>query len=300
MFIKDMYIKRKPVISFEVFPPKKDYPIETIYNTVEQLKDLNPDFISVTYGAGGSNKDRTLEIASIIKNKYGIESLAHLTCITSTKNEIEDLLKSFQKNNITNILALRGDLPSDPDFEFPNPLHYEYAKDLITHVKNFKTFSIGAAAYPEGHIDCSCLDSDIALLKQKIDSGTDYLITQLFFDNELFYTFKEKLEMQNINIPVSAGIMPVLNKNQIQRIVSLCGVNLPKKFIRIMDRYEHNPEALKDAGIAYATEQIIDLLSSGIDGIHLYTMNRPQTTKKIIENISNIKDILKENHKVSV
>jgi methylenetetrahydrofolate reductase (NADPH) len=295
-----MYIKRKPVISFEVFPPKKDYPIETIYNTVEQLKDLNPDFISVTYGAGGSIKDRTLEIASMIKNKYGIESLAHLTCITSTKNEIEDLLKSFQKNNITNILALRGDLPSDPDFEFPNPLHYEYAKDLITHVKNFKAFSIGAAAYPEGHIDCSSLDSDIALLKQKIEGGTDYLITQLFFDNELFYTFKEKLEAQNINIPVSAGIMPVLNKKQIQRIVSLCGVNLPKKFIRIMDRYEHNPEALKDAGIAYATEQIIDLLSSGIDGIHLYTMNRPQTTKKIIENISSIKDILKENHKISV
>ncbi|MCM8709662.1 methylenetetrahydrofolate reductase [NAD(P)H] [Clostridium sp. SYSU_GA19001] len=300
MFIKDMFLKRKPVISFEIFPPKKDYPIETIYDTVEALKDLRPDFISVTYGAGGSNRDRTLEIASIIKNKYGIEALAHLTCIASTKNEIENILMNFKKHNISNILALRGDIPNDPNFEFPNPLHYEYAKDLINHIREFKDFSVAAAAYPEGHIECSNLELDIQRLKDKVNAGADFLITQLFFDNELFYNFKEKVVAKNITIPISAGIMPVLNKNQIERIISLCGTKLPKKFVRIMEKYEHNPEALKEAGIAYATEQIIDLLSWGVDGIHLYTMNRPQTTRRIIDNISTIRDILKQEEKLSI
>lgn len=300
MFIKDMFSNRKPVISFEVFPPKKEYPVETIYKTVEELKDLNSDFISVTYGAGGSSRDRTLEIASIIKNKYGIECLAHLTCIASTKSEIEGLLSNFKKHNITNVLALRGDLPENPDFEFPNPLHYEHANDLIKHIKGFKNFSIGAAAYPEGHTEAENIDKDIMNLKKKVESGTDFLITQLFFDNEFFYRFKDKLLSKNIDIPISAGIMPVLNKKQIERMTSLCGVALPEKFARILEKYEHNPEALKEAGIAYATEQIIDLLSWGADGIHIYTMNKPQATKKIIENISVIRDILKEKQGISV
>lgn len=295
-----MFSKRKPVISFEIFPPKKEYPVETIYDTVEALKDLKPDFISVTYGAGGSNSNRTLEIASIIKNKYEVEVLAHLTCIASTKEQIENLLKSFKKQNITNILALRGDIPNDPNFEFPNPLHYEYARDLITHINQFGNFCVAAAAYPEGHIECNDFNLDITRLKEKIQAGTDFLITQLFFDNELFYNFKEKIASKNIDIPISAGIMPVINKKQIERITSLCGASLPKKFIRIMEKYEHNLEALKEAGIAYATEQIIDLLSWGVDGIHLYTMNRPQTTRKIIDNISTIRDILKQQEKLSV
>jgi len=300
MLIKDMFVKRKPVISFEVFPPKKEFSVETIYETVEALKDLKPDFISVTYGAGGSSKDRTLEISSLIKNKYGIETLAHLTCIAATKEEVESTLSSLKKNNISNVLALRGDLPVDPNFKFPNPLHYQYAKDLIGHIKDSKNFSIGAAAYPEGHIECKDLALDVAYLKEKVEKGADFLITQLFFDNELFYNFKEKLIAQNINIPISTGIMPVLHKNQINRLVSLCGANLPKKFVRILEKYEHNAEALRDAGIAYATEQIIDLLSFGVDGIHIYTMNRPQVTRRIIENISTIRDILKENEKLSV
>lgn len=300
MFIKDIFSNKKPVISFEVFPPKKEYPVDTIYKTVEELKDLNPNFISVTYGAGGSNKDRTLEIASIIKNKYGIECLAHLTCISSTKSEIETLLTHFKKHNITNILALRGDMPENPDFKFPSPLHYEHASDLIKHIKQFKSFSIGAAAYPEGHTEAESIEKDIMYLKEKVENGTDFLITQLFFNNELFYNFKDKLIAKGINIPISAGIMPVLNKKQIERMTSLCGASLPKKFIRILEKYEHNGEALKEAGIAYATEQIVDLLSWGAEGIHIYTINRAETTKKIINNISIIRDILKEKENISV
>jgi methylenetetrahydrofolate reductase (NADPH) len=300
MLIKDMFVKRKPVISLEVFPPKKEFPLETIYETVEALIDLKPDFISVTYGAGGSSRDRTLEISSLIKNKYGIETLAHLTCLAATKDEIQSTLNSLKKNNISNILALRGDFPTDPNFRFPDPLHYQYAKDLIGHIKDINSFSIGAAAYPEGHIECKDLDMDITYLKEKVKKGADFLITQLFFDNELFYNFREKLSIQNIDIPISTGIMPVLHKNQINRIVSLCGADLPKKFVRILEKYEHNAEALKEAGIAYATEQIIDLLSFGVDGVHIYTMNRPQVTRKIIDNISTIRDILKQNEKISV
>ncbi|QZY56075.1 methylenetetrahydrofolate reductase [NAD(P)H] [Crassaminicella profunda] len=294
MLIKDLYKNKKPVISFEIFPPKKDGPIETIYTTIEALKDLKPDFISVTYGAGGSTTKKTVEIASIIKNKYHIEALAHLTCVTSTKDEITAILNNLQENNVENILSLRGDFPQDPNFEFPDPLHYQYAKDLIAHIKKSHPFSIGAACYPEGHIECSSLDKDLHYLKEKVATGTDFLISQLFFENEIFYDFKEKMDKLNINIPISAGILPVLNKKQIDYIVSLCGCHLPKKFTRIIEKYEHKPEALKEAGTAYAIEQIIDLLSWGIDGIHIYTMNRPKTTRKIIDNISTIRNVLIE------
>ena len=292
MFIRDMFSSNKPVISFEIFPPKKEYPLSTIFDTIEGLKNLNPDFISVTYGAGGSVSERTAEIAAIVKNKYGIESLAHLTCVSSTRDEIQDVLSNLRINNIDNILALRGDIPNDPDFKFPSPLQYEYAKDLVSHIRSNDGFSIGAAAYPEGHIDCNNKEEDFKNLKEKVDCGVDFLITQLFFDNDLFFEFKENLQKYNINIPVSAGIMPVLNANQIKKIVTLSGASLPNKFKRIIEKYENNPAALKEAGIAYATEQIIDLLSSKVDGIHLYTMNKPLIATKIIDNISEIRSAL--------
>lgn len=292
MLIKNIFLKKKPVISFEIFPPKKEYPIDTIYSTIESLKDLNPDFISVTYGAGGSGADRTVELASTIKNKYNIEALAHLTCIASTRNKINDTLAELKKNNVDNVLALRGDLPQDPDFAFPEPLHYKYAKDLVSDVRSRGGFSIGGACYPEGHIDSGDLETDIFHLKEKVDFGVDFLITQLFFDNEIFYRFKEKVDYQGINVPILAGIMPVLNKKQIERIVSLCGASIPRKFTRIMEKYGHNPEALKEAGTAYATEQIIDLLSWGVDGVHIYTMNRPETTRRIVGSISSIRQSL--------
>ncbi len=289
MKIKEMFATKKTVMSLEVFPPKLTSPVETIYDTLDGLSDIKPDFISVTYGAGGKARDRTVEIASKIKNDYGIESLAHLTCISSTKEEIQKIFNQLKENNIENVLALRGDIPEDPDFEFPTPLHYEYACDLVKEAKAEKFFSIGAACYPEKHIDCESKVKDIKYLKEKVDQGVDFLVSQLFFDNELFYRFMEEIELAGIDLPVSAGIMPVLNKNQILRITKLSGCSIPPKFRRILDRYEDNPEALKEAGEAYAIEQIIDLMAWGVRGIHLYTMNKPETAKRIMGNIEHIR-----------
>lgn len=290
MKIKELFEQKKTVISLEVFPPKTQASIDTVYQTLEELRDVKPDFISVTYGAGGTSKGRTVEIASKIKNKYGIEALAHLTCIASTREEIGSILNELKENNIENILAMRGDLPEDPDFEFPNPLQYEHAKDLIGQIKQDKNeFCIGAACYPEVHPDCKSKVLDIKYLKEKVEQGADFLISQLFFDNEKFYSFLEDMDMAGLDIPVCAGIMPVLNTKQITRMTALSGCSMPPKFIRILEKYEHNPEALKEAGEAYAIEQIIDLMAYGVRGIHLYTMNKSQTTKRIMANIENIR-----------
>ncbi|MGE5631095.1 MAG: methylenetetrahydrofolate reductase [NAD(P)H] [Caulobacteraceae bacterium] len=297
MKIKELY-KNKPVVSLEIFPPKPEASIDTVLNTIDALSDLKPDFISVTYGAGGSSKSHTVNIADIIKNKYKIEALAHLTCIGSTRNDIESILEQLKKSNIENILALRGDFPNGQSLN-PSDMQYRFARDLINHIKETDSFCIGAACYPEGHIECRDSIADLKNLKQKVDCGADFLITQLFFDNNLFYSFMEKLQLVGISLPVSAGIMPVINKKQIERITSLCGATLPVKFRRMLDRYENNPEALKEAGIAYATEQIVDLLSSGVDGIHLYTMNRPEVARKIISHISSIRSFFSENQEVS-
>jgi len=291
MKIIDFYNTKKAVVSLEIFPPKIDSPIESVYNTLEELKDLRPDFISVTYGAGGKAKGRTVEIASKIKNHYGIESLAHLTCISSTKDEIEQVFNEMKSNNIENILALRGDIPESPDFEFPDPLHYSHASDLIREIKEKGDFCVGAACYPEGHVTCESKNKDIKYLKEKVSAGAEFLISQLFFNNELFYRFMEELDLADIDVPVSAGIMPVLNKGQIIRMTKLSGCDLPPKFRRIVDKYEHNPEALKEAGEAYAIEQIIDLMAWGVRGIHLYTMNKPDTARRIINNIENIRKL---------
>lgn len=292
MLIKDIFKNKKPVISFEIFPPKKDTPIDTIYETIADLKDLKPDFISVTYGAGGSTQDKTVEIASIVKNKYNIEALAHLTCVSLTENKLKTFIEQLKANNVHNIMALRGDLPEDFDLALLKASPYKYASDLVKSIKLDNEISIGSACYPEGHFESKSLEKDIENLKIKVDNGADFLITQLFFDNEHFYNFKDLAYKKGLNIPISAGIMPVTNKKQIERMIGLSGASLPTKFTRIMARYENNPEALKEAGIVYATEQIIDLLSSGIDGIHIYTMNRPETCRKIINNITSIRDAL--------
>lgn len=292
MRIKELF-NNKPVISLEVFPPKPETPIDTIFDTIDALSDLKPDFMSVTYGAGGSSRSNTVKIADIIKNKYGIEALAHLTCINSTKEDIESVLEQLKNSNIENVLALRGDIPNGETSSCLDS-HYKYAKDLINHIKESGSFCIGAACYPESHIECRDSVKDLKNLKQKVDCGADFLITQLFFDNNLFYSFKEKLDILGVTVPVSAGIMPVINKKQIERITSLCGATIPPKFRRMLDKYENNPEALKEAGIAYAAEQIIDLLSYGVDGIHLYTMNRPEVARQIISHISNIRSFFRE------
>lgn len=286
--IKDLYKNKKPVISFEIFPPKKDGSIDSIYNTIDKLKDLMPDFISITYGASGSTRDKTVEIASIIKNKFCIETLTHLTCIALTEEKLNTFLQELESNNINNILALRGDIPKDFSITDLKNSPFTYASDLIQSIKKHTSMSIGAACYPEGHFESSSLLKDIEHLKMKVDSGVDFLITQLFFDNELLYNFLDLACKKGINVPISAGIMPVTNHKQIRRIITLSGASLPAKFSRMLAQYEHDSAALKEAGIAYATDQIIDLLSWGIDGIHIYTMNKPDISRDIINNIRHI------------
>lgn len=288
MKISSLFGSGKTVFSFEVFPPKKTSSIETIYDTLQELKDLRPDFISVTYGAGGNPADSsTSDIASLIKNKYGIEALAHLTCVNSTKENVKYVLRELKKNHIENILALRGDVNPDvaPQSDF------KYASELIAFIKSdpeFSGFGISGACYPEGHPEADNMISDILNLKKKIDAGAEHLVSQLFFDNKLFYDFVEKARIAGITVPIEAGIMPVVNKRQIEKMVSLCGASLPGKFTKMMQRYEHNPEAMRDAGIAYAVNQIVDLVSNGVDGVHLYTMNNPYIAKRICESVQSL------------
>lgn len=289
MKIKDMFNKEKPVISFEIFPPNKSHDIDTIYETVHELSKFKPDFISVTYGAGGSTRGKTVEIASLIKNKYKIESLAHLTCVGATKKEIDDIIEEYKSNNIENILSLRGDFQKELEASDRINGDFTYASDLTSYLKSKVDFSIAGAFYPETHQENNDL-MDLFNLKKKVDAGTDFLISQICFDNEILYKFKEKTDKLGINIPFQAGIIPVTNAKQIKRISALCHCSLPPKFQRIIEKYENNPEALTEAGIAYATEQIIDLISWGIDGIHLYTMNKVDTTTKIMQGISHIRD----------
>lgn len=285
MKINELFNTKELVFSFEIFPPKVTSPISTVYNTLEELKDLKPDFISVTYGAGGSLTDnRTTELSSLVKEKYGVESVAHLTCITSSKEEIDIILDDLKMKGVENILALRGDIPvgQDPKGEF------NYAYELISHIKNRGDFNILGACYPEGHVKGRDFKEDMLYLKLKEEMGATQFISQLFFDNNYFYNMLDQKEKLGIKSPIQAGIMPVVNKNQIERIASLCGAHIPKKFIKIMNRYENDKYALREAGIAYAVEQIVDLVSSGVDGIHLYTMNNPYVARRIHENINTI------------
>lgn len=278
------FFKKKTVLSYEVFPPKRTSPVNTIYDTISELKELSPDFISVTYGAGGGkNNNQTFEIASAIKS-YGIESVSHLPCIGLTKEDVSAKLKELKRAGIENILALRGDVPSEGCIQGD----FTYASDLIAFIKSQGDFNILAACYPEGHIEAESKLEDIRNLKRKVDAGANHLITQLFFDNKFFYSFMERCQLADINVPIEAGIMPVINKKQIERMASLCGVTVPKKFVTMMERYENNPIAMRDAGIAYAIDQIVDLIAHGVDGIHLYTMNNPYIARKIHEAIHSL------------
>lgn len=285
MKINELFNSKELVFSFEIFPPKLTSPISTVYKTLEELNDLKPDFISVTYGAGGSlTNNRTTELSSLVKEKYGVESVAHLTCISSTKDEIDIILDDLKSHGIENILALRGDIPvgQDPKGEF------NYAYELISHIKKRGDFNILGACYPEGHVRGRDLKEDMMHLKLKEEMGATHFISQLFFDNNYFYDMLEEKDKLGIKSPIQAGIMPVVNKNQIERILSLCGAHIPEKFIKIMNKYEHDKDALREAGIAYAVEQIVDLVSSGVDGIHLYTMNNPYVARRIHDNINTI------------
>ncbi len=281
MKISDIFSNSdRAVLSFEVFPPKKNSPIESVYSKLEEICALKPDFISVTYGAGGTGgHSRTCEIASKIKNHFNVESVAHLTCVNSSKDDIDITLEDFKSNNVENILALRGDIVEgiEPKKDFV------YASDLCEYIKSYGGFDIGGACYPEVHLEAKDEVEDILNLRKKVDAGAQHLISQLFFDNSVFYRFVERAKIAGVNVPIEAGIMPVTNKSQIERMVSMCGASLPPKFVKVMQKYESKPEALRDAGIAYAVEQIVDLLANGVDGIHLYTMNNPFVARKISE-----------------
>jgi len=281
-------IDKKVTFSFEIFPPKKSYSPESLSKTFAPLTALKPDFISVTYGAGGSTiqQNKTVDLCRILKNDYGAEPVAHLTCINSRRDEVKAMLELMKSHGIENILALRGD--RNPDIVPPDDFHY--ACELIDFIHQNSDFDISAACYPEGHPESNSLREDIRHLKHKVDAGVSSLITQLFFDNEDFYRFQELCDVAGINVPIHAGIMPVTNKANIERMVSMCGASLPKKFVRMMARYEHSPEALQDAGISYATEQIVDLLSSGVAGIHLYTMNKPEIAQRISGSVRTLID----------
>ena len=285
MRIPELFKGGHTVFSFEIFPPKRDGSIDTVYSTLDELTDLHPDFISVTYGAGGSAAGcSTREIVSIIKEKYHTESIAHLTCVNSSKEDIDRIIDEFKQYGIENVLALRGDV--NPDV--PPKDDFKHASELITYMKERSDLSFSGACYPEGHIESSSLDEDIENLKRKVDAGATHLISQLFFDNGAFYRFIEKARGAGITVPIEAGIMPCVNAKSIQRMVGLCGASLPPKFTKIIARFGDDPAAMRDAGIAYANDQIIDLVSNGADGIHLYTMNNPYVARKISEGVSNI------------
>ena len=287
MKIPELFEQKKPVFSLEIFPPKKKANIDTIYDTVAKLAECNPDFISVTYGAGGNLADNsTCEIASNIKKKYGIETAAHLTCVNSTREDVKEMIGRFQAADIRNVLALRGDIVPDQeikkDFEHANELAIEIQRKCNDDIE------ILGACYPEGHYEIRSLDEDINNLKYKIGAGVKALITQLFFDNQLFYEFIGKARMMGIRVPISAGIMPIVNSRQIERTVALSGASLPHEFTKMIGLYENDPEGLFDAGIEYAVNQIRDLITNGVDGIHLYIMNNPEVARRVYEDIKDL------------
>jgi len=278
--MRDYSNSPKPSYSFEIFPPKATTDLSSIFATIDELASSLPDLISVTYGAGGTSRENTVEIATKIQNSYAIPSVAHLTCAGTSKEQLTQILDKLRQNGVKQVLALRGDLAegeTTPDFK--------YASELVEFIKKNYDFTVFAACYPEKHPEASSLDADIENLKKKVDAGADVLITQLFFDNDDFYRFRDKITAAGINVPVEAGIMPITSAHQVKRMVTLCGATLPAVIQRKLDAFGHNSMAMKEAGIAYAIEQISDLLACGIDGIHLYTMNQPLIAKRISESI---------------
>lgn len=279
MRIADLYKWERPVLSLEVFPPKPEHSLKTVFRTLDGLRDIEPSFVSVTYASQGHSVERTVEIASRVRDQYRCESLAHVTCIGQSRREVSDLLDRLESRGIGNILALRGDIP-----EGGGPLctDYSYASQLIEHIAERGGFCIGAAAYPEGHFESSRISADLLHLKKKVAAGAEYLISQLFFDNRIFYDFQERAEALGIDVPIIPGIMPILNYKQIKRILMMCRVSVPAGLLSLFDRHAGDPDALARAGVEYATEQVADLVSNGVRGIHLYTMNRVDQIRRIV------------------
>ena len=286
MKIIDKLNEDKIHISFEVFPPKTDAGFEKVKDATDKIAQLNPSYISVTYGAGGGTSKNTAKIASHIKHDLGVESLAHLTCASSTKEEVRQVISNLKELGIENILALRGDIV--PGMTFPSEDRFHYAYELVEEIKKHGDFCIGAACYPEGHVENDHKVDDIKYLKQKVDSGVDFLTTQMFFDNNIHYNFLYRIREAGINVPVLPGIMPITTAAQMKRSQELSGTVFPRRFLALLDRFGDYPDAMKQAGIAYATDQIIDLLANGVKNIHVYSMNKPEVAAKIMENLSEV------------
>ena len=283
MKIIDILKNKRVTLSFEVFPPKTADAVPIALAASEAIAALHPDFMSVTYGAGGGTSDFTVHIASAVKKTYGVEVMPHLTCLSSTKEKVTETLQDYKEAGFETIMALRGDVPADGT----RKNDFEHATDLMKQIKSFdSSMALGGACYPEGHPESPSLAADIENIRSKVDAGAQFLSTQMFFDNSLFYSYLNRLHAAGIDVPVLAGIMPITNAAQIKRIVQLCKSSIPSGLERILDKYGSNPESMKKAGIIYATEQIIELLSYGIRGIHLYTMNKTDTTEEIMNNIS--------------
>ncbi len=283
--IQDLFSKNRLNLSFEVFPPKKDGEFETAYETLDALSILHPDFISVTYGAGGSKSKKTLEIASYIHNTLSIPALAHLTCVGSTKEDVLRIYRELKEANISHVLALRGDRPKDMSDEQFEGREFSHATDLMQFLKAETDLQFAGACYPEKHFEAFSLESDLNHLKEKQDAGAQFLITQLFFDNDYFYNFREKAARKGITIPICAGIMPITSSHQLGTTVSLSGSSVPKAFADILAKYADSPEDMRKAGIDYAIRQIRDLKENNVDGIHIYTMNKAKTAAEIVKNI---------------
>ena len=283
MKIRDILAQGKPTLSFEVFPPKTEAAYESVEAAAKEIAKLTPSFMSVTYGAGGGTSKYTVAIASMIQDQ-GVTPLAHLTCVSSTKEKVHQVLEELKEKKIENILALRGDIPADG----VTPKEYRYASQLIREIKESGDFCIGAACYPEGHVESANKSVDMDYLKEKVEAGCDFVTTQMFFDNSILYSYLYRIREKGITVPVIAGIMPVTHASQIKRITGMSGTYLPARFKAIVDRFWDNPAAMKQAGIAYATEQIIDLIANGVNGIHVYSMNKPDVAAKIQENLKEI------------
>lgn len=283
--IKDIFTTKKPTLSFEVFPPKKDDEFESVYATLDKLSVLQPDFISVTYGAGGSRSKKTAEIASYIQNNLHIDALAHMTCVGNKKEDIDKVCEELAAANVNHVLALRGDRPAYMTDEQYESRDFAYANELVSYLKSKTSFQIAGACYPEKHFEAMSKRADLARLKDKVECGCDFIITQLFMDNDVFYEFQESCQSAGINVPICAGIMPITSTKQVATTISLSGTSIPKAFSDLVAKYGENPEDMKKAGIDYAIRQISDLKKYGADGIHLYSMNRPKTTEEIVKAI---------------
>ena len=286
MKLTEIFDKGRLSLSFEVFPPRSDTALENVMRATEEIAALKPSFMSVTYGAGGGTSHYTLEVAKNIENRYGVPTVAHLTCVSSTRETVRDRLSDMEKMGIKNVMALRGDIPKDWVDVDRSRIDYRYAIDLIREIKDAgHDFCIGAACYPEVHPESESMQADLLHLKEKVDAGADFLTTQMFFDNGLFYNFLDRATAMGISVPVIAGIMPITDGRQIKRAVELSGCYIPPRYTALLDRFGDDPVAMRDAGIAYATDQIIDIFSMGVKNVHVYSMNKPEVSCKIKENL---------------